>query len=132
MEAALQPNANEDSDGQEGANQGGQQQKPQAPGGIQSLAEVKLIRLMQADLNERTKALDDATASQTSLSADQQRQFDQLSQEQGRLADLLVKLTKATPASPEDDPDHVPDVRKDGPSKQRPPADNSPRDKETP
>ncbi len=74
-------------DGDEG------QQGPQV-----SLAELKLLKLLQEDLNERSRSLEEQAAKLKVASPDVQREYVELGQEQGRLADLLIKLTtKAEP-----------------------------------
>ncbi|HWC90365.1 MAG TPA: hypothetical protein VG433_11935 [Pirellulales bacterium] len=62
--------------------------------GLPSLAELKLLRLMQQDVYQRTAALDAKRGGIKTLPAGQQRDFDELSREQGQLADLLTDLAK--------------------------------------
>jgi hypothetical protein len=87
-----------------------QQQQQQPPGdGIAALAELKLLKLMQEELNARTAALEEARTAQGELSPEDEQQLAELSQEQGRLAELLVNLGAAAAEDPEDNPDSLPD-----------------------
>ena len=62
--------------------------------GLPSLAELKLLKLMQADVNERTLALEAKRRNVEALPKHEQHDFEELSHEQGQLADLLIDLTK--------------------------------------
>ena len=55
------------------------------------MAELKLIRLMQEDLNRRTRRLSDAVGEQPPTD-EQQADFARLAKEQGRLAELMLNL----------------------------------------
>ncbi len=57
-----------------------------------SLAEVRLIRLMQEDLNRRTRRLNDAIVATKLPIPDQQRELADLTAEQGHLAELVEQL----------------------------------------
>ncbi|HEY5315425.1 MAG TPA: hypothetical protein VIK18_23040, partial [Pirellulales bacterium] len=61
--------------------------------GLPSLAELRLLKLMQQDVYDRTTALD-AKSRAAQAPAGQRREFDELSREQGQLADLLIDLAK--------------------------------------
>ncbi|MDH3719113.1 MAG: hypothetical protein OES79_13430, partial [Planctomycetota bacterium] len=91
--------------GQGGGNQGG---------GLGSQAELKLLKLLQADLNQRTdenrEAIDQATAREEDTTELVQQRV-QLAGEQGELADIMFQMLKTDQESPEDDPDSLPDVR---------------------
>lgn len=94
-----------DGNGQ-GGGQGGQQ-----GGGIRSIAEVKLLKLMQEDLNLRLKTLGDAPAE-----SDREAHIEQLTRlsvEQGQLADLALKLSRPLDSNVENEPEKLPDVRRD-------------------
>jgi hypothetical protein len=81
------PAAADSPDGANGPGGGGQQ-----PGGsIRALAEVRLIRLMQEDLNRRTQRLNDAIGSRSTTDAER-GEFATLAKEQGRLAELMLGL----------------------------------------
>lgn len=58
-----------------------------------ALAELRLIHLMQDDLNRRTRRLDEAVAGSATISDEQKQEFTELTEEQGHLAELMVKLT---------------------------------------
>lgn len=82
--------------------------------GITSLAELKLLQLMQEELNQRTAALEEARQQQGELTPDQELQLADLAEEQGRLAELLLSLGATEEAHPEDDPESLPDPTSEG------------------
>ena len=82
------PPANQQANSKNGPNGGG----GKSDKNIRSLAEVRLIRLMQDDLNRRTHRLDEAVGSGHAPSDAQQKEFADLTEEQGRLAELMAKL----------------------------------------
>jgi hypothetical protein len=66
----------------------------QSPGSTQrTMAEVRLIRLMQEDLNRRTRRLDEAIGRGKQPNDQQRTEFAELTKEQGRLAELILDLT---------------------------------------
>jgi len=75
-----------------GDNQGPGGAGKQNGGKQRSLAEVRLIQLMQEDLNRRTRRLDDAIGHGRGPTDDVRRQLADLTKEQGRLAELIEKL----------------------------------------
>jgi hypothetical protein len=111
---AFQPEkAEEGSDSDDsGDGSGGPGGTPGQPGsGVQALVELKLLKLLQEEVNGRTQALEEAFGSAEALSGDARRQYGQLSQEQGRLADLLLNLIQ-----PKEDPEGAPDLLPGGSS----------------
>ena len=99
-----------------GGDQGGQQQPP--TDGIPSLAQLKLLKLMQEELNGRTKSLEDTFAEKNSLTDDEQREYVELSEEQSQLADMVLNLSKPAEQPVEGDPEALPDLKlDDGPPK---------------
>ncbi len=93
--------------------------------GIQNLAQLKLLKLMQQDLQTRTQAAEADGQPPAQRTESQLRRFAALRREQEQLADLLTKLTKrAREKPPEDEPDNLPDVRHndDPPRKIKPDA----------
>lgn len=114
---ALQTDPSQDrppeSPSEQESDQSPQQQRPPADG-ITSLAELKLLKLMQEELNQRTAALEEARQQQGELTREQQTQLAELSQEQGRLAELLLSLAAEPQDNPEDDPDSLPDPLNEG------------------
>jgi hypothetical protein len=94
-----------------GGNSGGEggKQSAAAQDSIRSLAEVKLLRLMQQDLNGRFQQLADGPEK---LSREEQAfELERLSLEQGKLADLMQNFTRPPSENPEDDPEKLPDLR---------------------
>ncbi len=74
---------------------------------IKLISELKLLKLMQEDLNRRFQQLPDVADE-----AQRHARQAELSQDQGRLADVAFKLSKPLEGNPEDDPDKLPDLRK--------------------
>lgn len=114
--AALEADAvagdQQDKPEEEGNAGGDAEGKPQPPeDGIAEIAQLKLIKLMQEEINRRTRELDESLGSKSALSAEEQRQYTQLGAEQGQLADLLSNLTPVTEHDIEADPERLPDVR---------------------
>jgi len=91
---ALEPDAPEPKGGNGGNGPGGN--KGQC-GGVQTMAELKLLRLLQQDVNDRTRQLHQALAAQEDFNEDQHRQFKALAEEQGRLAQLVLQMLRPEP-----------------------------------
>ena len=102
----------EEGGGGEGAGQGGGGQQPN----VRSVAELKLLKLIQEQINARTLTLDEARRDAANLSDEQQLEFAQLSEEQGRLADLIANMMQVTDEKPEDNPAGLPDIREKTPA----------------
>ena len=101
----------EDSQQQDGAGQGGGAKPSGSPAeAIKALAQLKLLKLMQVDVNLRTRALEEAFGSLDELADEAVQHYLELSQEQGRLAELILGLI-APQEDPENDPDNLPDAR---------------------
>jgi hypothetical protein len=107
---ALQPEEPEEPEDDQGAGGGqGGQGSEQPPGsGVQTLVELKLLRLLQEEINQRTRALEATFGDADSLTDEARREYAQLSEEQGRLAELLLDLIQPQ-EDPEDNPDALPD-----------------------
>jgi hypothetical protein len=93
-----------------GGGQGGQGGQP--PGGVHALAELKLVKLMQEELNRRTRELEKAFGRAGAMSEEARRQYIRLGEEQGQLASLLLQLIKPA-ENPEDNPDDLPELKED-------------------
>ena len=97
------------------SNQAGQPKKPGGGDGqgkqggntdaIKLLSELKLLKLMQEDLNRRFQHLPQGDVERAA-------RLSELGEEQGRLADVAFKLSQPTEGNPEDDPEKLPDLRK--------------------
>ncbi|NUQ61695.1 MAG: hypothetical protein HUU20_04350 [Pirellulales bacterium] len=70
---------------------------------MQALVELKLMKLMQVGINRRTQDLENLFGQAEKLDENALREYEQLSAEQGRLAELLLGLV------PEDDSQDVPE-----------------------
>jgi len=93
---------------------GGSKQPPPADA-VQRLAELKLLKLMQLEINRRTRELEEVRRRKGRLSEEQLDVLRDLSVEQGRLADLAMDLTVPTEGKPEEDPANLPDLSDDNP-----------------
>lgn len=81
-----------------GGGGGGQGGKP--PGdGIPALAQLKLLRALQADVNQRTDEFQKKHPDPVKLGKEQQAELESIRKEQREVADLLDELTR--PADPE-------------------------------
>jgi hypothetical protein len=107
LRADPQPAA-EESPEEGGAGEGaGQGPQPK----VRSIAELKLLKAVQEEINNRTRALDDASHQSSRMTDEQQLEYTTLSQEQGKLADLITNMIETSAERPEDSPDSLPDVR---------------------
>jgi hypothetical protein len=92
----------------------GGSQSPPTGDDIQRLAELKLLKLMQEEINLRTKQIEEQQPEDREMTGAQAQDLVDLAEEQGQLADLLFDLTQELGNNPEDDPDSIPDIRGDG------------------
>ena len=88
-----------------GAGQGGSSGPP--PDGIKNIAQLKLLKLMQEMLHQRTRGYQQIRAAREWTETERTEMI-ALAQEQGRLAELLLKLEELATENPEDDPDSLP------------------------
>jgi hypothetical protein len=81
--------------GQQGGGGGGGGGGGQGGGdGIPASAQLKMLKTLQQELNDRTEALDELRRRQGKLTADQAKEAEQLAIDQGGLADLARDLTR--------------------------------------
>jgi hypothetical protein len=114
LREALRPETSEEEPDDSGEGSGQPGGTPGQPGsGVQALVELKLLKLMQEEINGRTQALEETFGPAEALTGDQRRQYVQLSREQGRLADLLLNLIQ-----PQEDPEGDPDLLPGGTSRE--------------
>jgi len=71
---------------------------------IQRLAELKLLKWMQIEVNRQTSELEQVIRSQDPDAQNALLRLDELAAEQGRLADLMLDLSRESVARPEDMP----------------------------
>jgi hypothetical protein len=95
---ALKNDPNQQGEGESGENAGGGgggggQGPPRD--GIPPIAQLKMLRSLQIEINERTQELDALRLQQKSLSPAQQKELESLSTEQGTLADLVRNLMQS-------------------------------------
>ena len=106
IEAALNPkDEGKPKEGSEGGGGGGGGE--QQGDGIHTIAELRLIKLLQQSLNDRTIELSDELVGDTEPTQDQIDELMEMSDQQRRLADYMFKLLETAAADPEDDPDAV-------------------------
>ncbi len=112
LREALKPEEPEAPDGQGGSSEGPAPAVQGArTGGVQTLAELKLLKLMQASINDRTQSLEQAFGEGAKTDGAARREYRRLSEEQGRLARLVVEMLLPQP-DPEQDPDSLPAPRR--------------------
>lgn len=120
--AALSPDSSEDSAQSQGAGGGGAGGGAGAGGQgeqIADVAQLKLLRLMQEELNERTLALARTGAAPERLTPAQREEFAWLGEQQGKLADVVRNL--AQPEAEAEDTGEMPgEPGQDEPSEPRP------------
>jgi len=111
---AIKPNEDQPPEqGDPGAGQGGGGPDQQQNQGIEKLAEFRLLKLLQEEINRRTVELENVRRASGELTDEQVREAIDLAEEQGKLADLLLELSQPMQANPEDDPENLPDFRED-------------------
>jgi len=112
--AALEPDKPDDQQPQQddgsgsGAQSGGQQGEA-----LPDTAQLKLLKSLQLDLNERTRNLADRLQQGGAARDEAARALVRVGEEQGKLADLVRNLSQPADEKPEDDPDSLPDLRLD-------------------
>ena len=115
LKEALKPDYKDDSqqpqEQQQGGQGGGNQQPP--ADGIQRLAELKLVKLLQEEVNRRTLELEGKRQASGMLTDAQADEMIDLSEQQGQLAEMILNLVQQVTANPEDDPENLPDMRDD-------------------
>lgn len=105
---ALSKDAPQQPDNQQqppGGGEGGPQQPQPQTDGIPPIAQLKLLKMLQLEINERTTALD---AKRNTLTPREADEWVRLSAEQGRLADLVLELSKPSEENPAEDPGQLP------------------------
>ena len=75
---------------------------------IQRLAELKLLRSMQVEVNRQTAELGEVLERNGPEAEAALRRLDELAVEQGRLADLMLELSQESVGRPEDRPEDLP------------------------
>jgi hypothetical protein len=123
LNAPNQGNNEQGRAGEGGAGQGG---RPAS--GVQTLAELKLLKLLQHEINLRTQHLQEAAAAEGKLTDRQRDAYNRLGEEQGRLAVLILELLQTQPEPRKDHPAELPATRSEdkGPSRQPLPKEELP------
>jgi hypothetical protein len=106
-------------DGGAGGGSGGGK-SPARGDGEHVLTQLKLLKILQEDLNSRFRTLSDAADADAAAG-----ELAEISTQQGKLAELALKLAQPPDENPEDDPQSLPDVRdKDSDPEAVPPLDS--------
>ncbi len=100
---SLKPDKAKPGQQQQGGDQGGQGSSPKGGDGIPAAAQIKMLRSLQLELNERTDFFDELLRRQKELNPEQAAELDQLHEDQGALADLVRDLTKPKKQDGEDE-----------------------------
>jgi hypothetical protein len=79
-----------------------------------SLAALKLLELMQDRVSRRTAELEAIRSAAGQLTDNQSAELQVLADEQGRLAEFVFELIRASAARPEDNPDLLPQIEPEG------------------
>lgn len=146
---AVKPAADKSDNAATGGAGQGRPPTGQQPGAVRALAELKLLRILQQELNSEIKALGNKMAAKSSDNSEQRTQWKarylELGREQGELADMIFGLlppsvadpginddTSAEPAEPKES-ESTTDGPGDRPSPgPRPPIDQPPGDSPKP
>jgi hypothetical protein len=109
--AALEPDKPDDqAGGQDDAGDGGQQSGGQQGESLPDTAQLKLLKLLQLDINERTRSVAERMQAEGDARVDAARELERLGVEQGKLADLVRNLSQPADEKPADDPESLPDM----------------------
>jgi hypothetical protein len=113
MLSALKPDENAGGDNMPPPDQEQNPPMPQPPAGdlAGAMAELKLLKLLQEEINRRTSELEDSRAKTGQLTLAEEEELAALAREQGRLADMVYNLIEATMPRPEDNPGALPEAR---------------------
>jgi hypothetical protein len=111
MLSALKPDESAASEDKPPPDQGQSPPMAQPPPGdlAGAMAELKLLKLLQEEINRRTTELEGSRAKSGQLSPAEEEELAALAREQGRLADMVYNLIEATTPRPEDNPEALPD-----------------------
>ncbi|WP_435005247.1 DUF4175 family protein [Tundrisphaera lichenicola] len=91
---SLKPDKPKGGQGQQQQGGGGQGGSPQGGDGIPASAQIKMLKLLQEEINERTDSFDELRRRQKELDPEQTAALDKLHEDQGTLADIVRDLTK--------------------------------------
>jgi hypothetical protein len=107
--AALAPEPPDVAGADGGSGGEGQQPNGLPRGDATALAELKLLRLMQEEVNRRTAEIQTQQLA-GGMTPQLEQESLELAAEQGRLADLMLNLSRPSVENPEDDPASLPDA----------------------
>jgi hypothetical protein len=99
---ALKPDAPKPGDKQQGGGDGGGGGGGGGGDGIPPAAQLKMLKALQEEINERTEYFDELKRRGKELTPEQAKELDRLQTDQGTLADLVRDLTKPKSDDQED------------------------------
>jgi hypothetical protein len=103
---ALRPDSQPPSASPPGEDEQQQPMPQRSPGNLAGvMAELKLLKLLQEQINRRTLELEAKRAKGAPLSAEEEQELNILARQQGRLADMVLGLIQAAADRPEDHPE---------------------------
>ena len=101
---SLKPDKMKKADGDQGEGGGGGGGGAGGGGdGIPAAAQIKMLKMLQQEINERTDAFDELARRNKDLSPDQKRDLERLHDDQGALADLVRDMTRPRMPDGEDE-----------------------------
>ncbi|HUE72565.1 MAG TPA: hypothetical protein VMP01_16895 [Pirellulaceae bacterium] len=98
-------------------------EQPQGAGGqppagaVQNIAELKLVKLMQEEIQRQTAELEKLRLQSGELTAGQVQQLDELARDQGKLAEMIVNMIEAAEEKTEDGLPDLPEPAEKGGAK---------------
>jgi hypothetical protein len=104
--APEEPEPGAEQDGSGGG--GGQTPSGMPPADATVLAELKLLRLMQEEINRRTAEIE-AQRNAGGITPETEQELLELAAEQGRLAELMLNLSRPSVENPEENPARLPE-----------------------
>ena len=112
---AVRPEPDDDQPSQQAEMPGDVEQNP--AGAVRSVAELKIIRLMQQQINTQTQQLHRQTSAGGPAIAERKDAFGALAGQQGRLAELLLRLIGAMQQKAERSPEAESSLKSESPLK---------------
>lgn len=79
---------------------------PDAGAALRRLADLKLLKLIQEDLQQQTTELHQAVQAGQMLAGEARRRYQEISQQQGRLAELLLAIGSSESEKPREGPEN--------------------------
>lgn len=110
LQQAMQQDDDEGQPAEDSGSGGGSGNPSPSGDGIQDVAQLQLLKLMQQSLQQRTRELEQQRSQQGDWTDEQQAEIVRLAEEQGKLADLLFELSQPADEPPEDSLEPLPEL----------------------